>query len=53
MNNVYSILAPYLDFVEQLTEKKSGTMYISIVKEAMRMLNLPGWPPIKPLLPLS
>jgi len=53
MNNVYSILAPYFEFVERLTEKKNGTMYISIAKEAMKMLNLPGWPPRKPLLPLT
>lgn len=51
--NVYSVLAPYFEFVERMTEKNKGTMFISIAKEAMRALNLPGWPPRKPLLPLN
>ena len=49
----YSVLAPYFEFVERLTEENKGTTFISIAKEAMRMLNLPGWPPRKPLMPLN
>jgi len=52
MIEIHSNLLPYFELESKLTEKNMGTMYISMVKEAMKMLGLPGWPPRKPLLPL-
>jgi len=49
---IHSKLIPYFELDHRLSEKNRGTMYISMVKEAMKMLGLPGWPPRKPLLPL-
>ena len=49
---IHSKLTPYFELNHRLGEKNKGTMYISMTKEAMKMLGLPGWPPRKPLLPL-
>ena len=53
VNRIHKKIFPYLDLVAKLSEEHKGTMYITIFKEAMKMLDLPGWPPRKPLLPLS
>ncbi|MEM2922456.1 MAG: dihydrodipicolinate synthase family protein, partial [Candidatus Bathyarchaeia archaeon] len=50
---IHSNLMPYFELDNRLSEKNKGTMYISMTKEAMRMLGLPGYPPRKPLLPLN
>lgn len=46
-------LNPYFDFIEKLSKSKNGMIWITILKEAMRILGMPGWPPRKPLLPLT
>lgn len=53
VNEIHKKIFPYLELDAKLNRKHRGTMYITIIKEAMRMLELPGWPPRKPLLPLS
>lgn len=53
VNEIHRKIFPYLDLIAKLVEKHKGTMYITVIKEAMRMLGLPGWPPRKPLLPLT
>jgi 4-hydroxy-tetrahydrodipicolinate synthase len=45
-------LNPYFEFVERKSREKNGMIWITVTKEAMKILNLPGWPPRKPLLPL-
>lgn len=52
VKKIHSNLIPYFELDHKLSEKNKGTMYISMAKEAMRTLGLPGWPPRKPLLPL-
>lgn len=43
---------PYLELNERLSERHGGSMYITLIKEAMRLMGLPGWPPRKPLITL-
>jgi len=45
-------LGDYYDFVDRKSRESGGMLWITIIKEAMRLLKLPGWPPRKPLLPL-
>ncbi|MEM2154833.1 MAG: 4-hydroxy-tetrahydrodipicolinate synthase [Nitrososphaeria archaeon] len=53
MIDLHKRLYPYFEFVERKSRESSGMIWISIIKEAMKLLNLPGWPPRKPLLPLD
>lgn len=53
VNEIHFKLGPYLEFTATLGEKHAGTVFISAVKEAMNMLDLPGGLPRRPLLPLS
>lgn len=53
MIQIHKRLYPYFEFVETKSRESGGMIWISIIKEAMRILNLPGWPPRKPLLPLD
>ena len=53
MIQLHKRLYPYFEFVEMKSRESGGMIWISIIKEAMRLLNLPGWPPRKPLLPLD
>ncbi|MCX8188825.1 MAG: dihydrodipicolinate synthase family protein [Nitrososphaeria archaeon] len=53
MIQLHKSLYPYFEFVERKSRESGGMIWISIIKEAMRLLNLPGWPPRKPLLPLD
>lgn len=46
-------MAPYFELSWRLSDKHQGTTYITLTKEACRMLGLPGFPPRKPLLPLE
>lgn len=46
-------LYPFFEFVERITQKKQGLVWITVIKEAMKIVGLPGWPPRKPLLPFS
>lgn len=46
-------LEPYYEFVDRKSRECSGMIWITIIKEAMKLLKLPGWPPRKPLLPLN
>ncbi len=46
-------MAPFFELDQRLSDKHKGTTYITLVKEACRMLGLPGFPPRKPLLPLE
>jgi 5-dehydro-4-deoxyglucarate dehydratase len=53
MIQLHRRLNPYFEFVERKSREKNGMIWISIIKEAMKILGLPGWPPRKPLLPLE
>lgn len=46
-------MAPFFELRQKLSNKHQGTVYITLTKEACRMLELPGFPPRKPLLPLE
>lgn len=46
-------MAPFFELDQRLSDKHQGTIYITLTKEACRMLGLPGFPPRKPLLPLE
>ena len=45
-------LEDYYEFVDRKSRESSGMRWIAIIKEAMKLLKHPGWPPRKPLLPL-
>ena len=53
MIQLHRRLNPYFEFVERKSRERNGMIWISIIKEAMKILGLPGWPPRKPLLPLE
>jgi len=46
-------MAPFFELRQKLSNKHQGTVYITLTKEACRMLELPGFPTRKPLLPLK
>lgn len=46
-------LENYYEFVDRKSGESGGMLWITIIKEAMKLLKLPGWPPRKPLLPLK
>lgn len=55
VNEIHSKLFPYYEFVNRLNPRgiEPSPRFISVTKEAMKILGLPGWPRRKPLLPLS
>jgi len=50
--DIHFKLYPYFEFVERKSKEKKGMLWLVICKEAMKILEMPGWPPRKPLLPL-
>lgn len=53
VREIHGKVVTYFDLHARFDQAKGGSRYVPIVKEAMKMLNLPGWPPRKPLLPLD
>jgi len=53
MMELHHKLEPYYEFVDRKSRENKGMIWITIIKEAMKLLELPGWPPRKPLLPLK
>ncbi len=53
MMELHKRIFPYLELNERMSERHGGSMYVTLIKEAMRILGLPGWPPRKPLITLK